>query len=159
VVKKRTIFWPVIIIILIVLVLSGLFVYSECQKLKAVRNLEVSFVSAEVEKLSLTKMTVGFTIKIVNPNDVDVTVGVFKANIFGNDVFLTKIEFPSVNLSSKESLQSHFSVNLNYLDIGSVILQAIKQKQLVWMIKGEYVLELPFGFKYPYSFEMTYVSK
>ena len=157
--KKRTVFWPVIIIVLIILAISGLFIYSEYQKLKAVQNLEVSFVSAEVEKLSLTKMTIGFTINIVNPNDVDVTVGVFKANIFGNDVLLTKVEFPSVKLASNESLQQHFSVELSYFDLGSVILQAIKDKQLIWTIKGEYVLELPFGLKYPYSFEKTYVNE
>lgn len=157
--KKKNWLWPVVVIFLIVALLVGVFVYYEYQKVTAVKNLEVSFVSAEVEKLSIAGMTLGFTVNIRNPNDISVDVGAFNVYVSANDVPLTYFGLPPMEIPAKESVQQHFSADFGYLDLGSSLVKAIKEKQLVWKIRGEYVLELPFNMKYAYKFEKEYIKK
>ncbi|MBW3016015.1 LEA type 2 family protein, partial [Candidatus Woesearchaeota archaeon] len=122
------------------------------KKIAAVRNLDVTFVKAELEELSLTGLTVGFTINVYNPNNLNVNVGNLRAKIFANNVSLAAVELPSFDLKAKGSLQHHFSVKLGYWDLGSALFNAIKEWNLSWRIEGVYELRLPFGFVYPYDF-------
>jgi len=158
-VGKRHWLVPVIVIFLIVLLLAGVFVYYEYKKAAAVQNLEVSFVSAEVEKLSVTGLTLGFTVNIRNPNDIGVDVGAFNVYVSANDVPLTYFKLLPMKISSKESVQQHFSADFGYLDLGSSLVKAIREKKLVWRIRGEYVLDLPFNIKYAFNFEKEYIKK
>lgn len=156
---KKKHWLPVVVILVIVALLVGVFCYYEYQKASAVKNLEVSFVSAEIEKLSVTGMTLGFTVNIRNPNTVSVDVGAFNVYVSANDVPLTYFGLPAMNIPAKESVQQHFSADFGYLDLGSSLVKAIREKQLVWKIRGEYVLELPFNMKYSFKFEKEYIKK
>lgn len=150
--KKRDVVKPVLVIILVILLLVAGFTYYQYKKITSVRNLEVDLVKAELEEISLTGLTVGFTIDVFNPNSIGVNVGNLRARIFANNVSLAVVELPSFDLKAKGSLQHHFSVRLNYLDLGSALVSAIKEWNLSWRIEGVYELRLPFGFVYPYRF-------
>jgi len=153
--KKRTgrIIFGIILAILLVV---GGFVYNEYQKVKAVKNLDVQLLDVTIEKISLQGIQLGFEIEIYNPNEIDVTVGAFNARIHANDIPLANISIPEpTNIPSLQSIQRKFSMNFGVLDLGIAVVRAIQQKEVVWKVQGEYVMQLPFGITYPYQFEIV----
>ena len=153
--KKSRLLWTIAAIIIIVLLCIAFVAYNEYQKLKAVRNLDVKLTDVKIEDLSWTKLTLGFAINVHNPNKIDVNVGDFKATIYANEVPLTAFELTPTSIPAQQSIQKKFSAQFDLLDLGTAFLKAVKEKRLVWMIQGEYTLNLPFGIKYPYKFSKT----
>lgn len=141
--------------ILIILVLLGLgfFAYREVAGL---RNLQITITEFSADRAGWTHFRFGFTVHIYNPNPFSVKVGNFKANVYANDVSLTSIELAEpIKIPLMYGIERTFYVDVNYADIGTVIFKAIWEKKLTWKIEGEYNVQLPFGFTFPYKFSST----
>ncbi len=150
--KKRTLV-AILIAVLVVLGLIGFYVY---QRIAAVQNLQVSLVDVKADQITWKGLRLGFTLQISNPNPVDVTVGRFNASLYANNIHLTYVELlEPIPLRPQESVQQTFYLTASYLDLGAVILESIKNKQTNWIVRGEYILQLPFGITYPYKFEIS----
>lgn len=141
--------------ILIILVLLGLgfFAYREVAGL---RNLQITITEFSADRAGWTQFRFGFTVHIYNPNPFRVTVGNFKAHVYANDVSLTSIELAEpIKIPAMYGVERTFYVDVKYADIGTVIFRAIWEKKLTWKIEGEYNIQLPFGFTFPYKFTST----
>jgi len=149
--QKKRFLW----IILSILLLVAGFAYYQYQKITAVKNLEIKLDNANLEKATLAGIQLGFTIEIHNPNKIDVNIGAFRARIYANEVPLTEINLPETKLPALQSIQKTVSLKLSYLEVGTAIIRAIQQKDVIWKVQGEYILKLPFGITYPYMFEIV----
>lgn len=148
--QKKRILW----IILGIFLLIAVFAYYQYQKIMAVKNLEIELVDISIEDIKLTHLELGLTISIYNPNRIDVGVEAFNASIYANDIPITNIALPPLFIPTDQEIQQKFSIKLGYFEIGTALIRAIEQKNVVWKIQGQYVVELPFGITYPYTFEI-----
>ena len=156
--RKKRVLW--IVLVLLVLIISvGLFVaYQQYQQYRAIKQLDVSLLRVTFEEVKLTSVRLRVELSISNPNTIDVSVGKFNATVFANSIPIALLSSEKLVLPAQESLEKQVSVELDYLDVGVVLLRALKDKQVTWSVKGEYVLELPFGMTYPYHFELVHQS-
>jgi len=146
---KKHLIWILVIIVLVV----GVFAYFEYEKISAVRDLDINIVGVAIEKVTYTSIQVGLIITITNPNLISVNIGEFRATAYANDVKISEIELPGGKLKPLETSEARFSLQVNFIDVGAALLKAIQERNVNWKIKGEYVLQLPFGLEYPYTFE------
>ena len=153
--KKRQ-NWQVLAAIIGIILVLCIFAYNEYQGIKAVKELKITLVEARIEKIELARTTLVFTLNAYNPNKVDVRVGTLQATIYANGAAITSVELPEpVMIPSGESYQQYFLIQLNHLDLGMALIKAIKEKTISWTIRGNYLLQLPFGIDYPYTFELS----
>ncbi len=147
----KGLYWTAAIIIL--LLALGIFAYKEVAGL---RNLQVTITEFSADRAGWTHFRFGFTVHIYNSNPFSVKVGNFKARVYANDVSLTSIELAEpFKIPALYGVEKTFYVDVNYADIGTVIFKAIWEKKLTWKIEGEYNIQLPFGFTFPYKFTST----
>ncbi len=138
---------------ILIIILLGLAVY-QYQKLTAVRNLQIELEEARVSHFSWTGLTVEMVIIVYNPNTIAVNVGEFHGVIYLNNIPVGEILTPPVKLLSGEHIEENFAVQAGYIELGAGILKAIKEGQVNLKVKGTYILHLPFGIEYPYTFEI-----
>ena len=140
--------------LIIIIVLLALAFY-EYQKLTAVRNLQVELEEARVSHFSWTGLTVEMVIILYNPNTLAVNVGEFHGVVYLNNIPIGEILTPPVKLLSGEHIEENFAIQAGYIELGAGILKAIKEGQVNLKVKGTYMLHLPFGIEYPYTFEIN----
>ena len=144
----------IIAVLVILLIVAGVFVFSEYQKIKAVQNLQISVDQISIDELKLSGAKIGFVVVFHNPNEIEVTTGEINAGVFANGVHVADVRFEPMLLAPGETLEKRSQISINYLDVSSALLQAFKEGDVVWKVKGEYTLLLPFGFEYKSVFEL-----
>lgn len=151
--KKRGVGFYILIILIIILLTGGYFVYYQYQQIKAVKELKISLAGVNLDQFTFTSVRLNFLVQVSNPNDIDVDVGSFYATISANNIPLAEIALPdALTIPAQKGVQQQFSLRLNYLDIGTVLVNAFQQKEVHWTVQGAYNLQLPFGITIPYTF-------
>jgi len=145
----------ILLVLLIALIIFASFAYYEYQKITAVEKLDVQIAELQASNFTLSGFTLEIRLDVHNPNSIDVTVGRFSASASANGIKLASINNPEpISIPKAGTIQQTTQARINYLNVGIAVWQAIKDKNVAWRVQGTYELELPFGIKYPYAFDV-----
>jgi LEA14-like dessication related protein len=147
--------YVIVVVVFVLLLTAGWVAYDQYVQLKAIQNLKVELLDVKIYEVTLSSLRINFIVQVHNPNPREVTVGKFGASFFANGVHLADFNSTApFKMVPLDSVQQQISVRLRYLDVGLVLLGAIRDKQVEWAAKGSYELQLPLGIVYPYRFEV-----
>lgn len=118
----------------------------------ALRNCQYSLKSVELAEATLTDMTLGLGVETRNTNDIDVEVDRMNYELFinGKKAFEGSMG-QGVKIAPGRTAMVNTSVNLNYIELGSALAQAVKDEQANYDLKGTTYLSSSLGtFAFPF---------
>jgi LEA14-like dessication related protein len=133
----------------------ALFVLSGCGFLArraALKNCQYSLSSVELAEATLSDMTLAVGISTKNTNDVDVEVDRMNYEFFinGKKAFEGTMG-QGVKIAPGRTETVTTSVNLNYIELGSALAQAVKDEQANYDVRGTAYLSSSLGtFAFPF---------
>lgn len=117
----------------------------------AVKNCQFSLESVDLVQATLADFTLCLKIGVKNPNTIDVVIDRLSYNFFVNEhsVFTGSTgEGSKIPASGSKTLTT--PVKLNYLDIGSALVSAIKERKAHYKLTGTVYFDTVLGtFSYP----------
>jgi len=119
----------------------------------AVKNCQFSLDGVDLIQLGLTDLTLGLKIGVKNPNSIDVVIDRLAYQFFVNDrsVF-TGSTGEGNTIAAGGSKVITTQVRLNYLDIGSAFVTAIKERKAHYKLTGTVYFDTALG---TFSFPVT----
>lgn len=137
----------------VIIIVLAILAYYAYEKISTVKNLDVTVTEIAAKDFSLTRFTLAITLEIHNPNKLEAEIGRFHAWVFANNVQVADFKLPEkITIPKGDTITRTVEFTINYLDLGASIVNAIRAKELTWIIQGEYDVQLPFGIPYEYTF-------
>lgn len=129
-------------IIAALLLVPAFFFLYEQQKINDLKNLNVTIAELTFKEFTTTEAQLTLSVNIHNPNPRTVTVGTFTANVHSNDKLVTTFELDKqLIIPAEEDVTHHFTIPLNYVRLGSAIINLIIQERANWNVTGTYNFE------------------
>lgn len=131
------------------LLLANCFIFQRV----AVKNCQFSLESVDLVQVALSDLTLGLKIGVKNPNSIDVVIDRLGYQFFVNEhgVFTGSTgEGSKIPAGSSKTLTTQ--VKLNYLEIGSAVVSAIREQKAHYKLTGTVYLDTALG---TFSFPVT----
>lgn len=111
-----------------------------------VKNCKFYLKSVEIEKISLSSLSLLFRIRIDNPNSIDVVIDRLKYDFFINNIkVFSGITVKGIKIPKGSSKEHSTTINLKYKDLGRGLWDAIKRREAKYSLKGRAYIDTPFG--------------
>ncbi|TES92240.1 MAG: hypothetical protein E3J87_05860 [Candidatus Cloacimonadota bacterium] len=133
-------------LLIIVIVLVVLIGCSEFMKRMVVKELEFSLKSVSLIEYDISTMTVKVALKAYNPNDIDAVIDRLDYSFYINEKNAangTTGRKVTVKAGKTETISTNLKIN--YLNLGSAILKAVKEKKADFRVDGTVFVETPVG--------------
>ena len=131
-------------IILAVLLIAGIVGYNAYQNY-VVKDLQVGLSKVSLNEITLSTTTIGVTLQVYNPSIVTAKVGSLEAGLAANGVPLARLKEAGFDVPPKQSVERDFNIKLSNIDLGLSLINAIKNRQISWQVKGNYTMDLLFS--------------
>lgn len=122
----------------------------------ALKNCEFRLAGTVIKELALTYLKLGIIIDVTNPNSIDVVLDRMRFDLYIND---TKVANATSNLKttipSGASVKVTPVVTLDYAQVGTAIISAIKNLSAKYTVIGTVYFDTPLG---TFSFPVTIVK-
>lgn len=137
---------PIIVGILIILAIAAGIWYvtqQEKQNVDDIKNLNITLAELTFKEATLTEAQLTLSVNIHNPNPRTVTVDTFTAHVSTNGKPITTFELDKqLIIPAEEDVIHHFTVSLNYAEVGSALINVILQQRADWNVTGVYNFEV-----------------
>nr|WP_240923465.1 LEA type 2 family protein [Thermococcus sp. 18S1] len=133
-------------IVVVVILLGGLYVYSEYEKRAALQNCEITLSDVRVASIGLTGAKLEIVFRIYNPNDVTATLDRIEYELYGNGEFLGYGYIDrSVDIPARSIRYVSSEFTLDYGGALKTIWSALKRGDVDWRVKGTLHIDTPIG--------------
>jgi LEA14-like dessication related protein len=128
---------------LVVILLSGC---TALMQRMAVKELDFSLERVSLVDYNLSNMTLKLDLKAENPNDIDAVIDRLDYSLYINDKNAangTTAREVTVKAGGTKNIST--SMTVNYVDLGTAILEAVKEKKADFKMEGTVFVETPIG--------------
>jgi len=134
------------VVILLILLIGGLYVYSQYEKRAALENCKITLYDVRVKSIGWTGATLEVVFQIYNPNDVTATLDRVDYELYGNGEYLGQGSIDrSVDIPPHSTRYVSSTFNLDYSGALKTIWSALKQGNVQWRVKGRVHIDTPIG--------------
>ena len=124
--------------IILLVIFSGFYLYTEYSKRTALQNCEIDLYDVRVRSIGLRGMDLDVVFEIYNPNSITATLDSMDYEIYVNDKHLASGTIRDrIDIYSYSSKNVETSIQVGYLDVGKAIWSAIQRGDVEWYVKEE----------------------
>jgi len=144
--KLKWIFGLGVLFIILLVIFSGFYLYSEYSKRAALQNCEIHLYDVRVRGIGLRSMDLDVVFEIYNPNSITATLDRMDYEIYVNDKHLASGTIRDrIDIYPYSSKNVETSIQVGYLDVGKAIWSAIQRGDVEWYVTGWAYISTPLG--------------
>ncbi len=144
--------------ILVILLIAGLYLFSQIQEKEAFKNVEMDFESVEIKNIDLQQITLNLNLNAYNPNKIPATLDGADYEIYLNGVYMGNGTFnEQLIIPPNETKIARSEVNIKYENLNQLLNitdEIVKNNGKVdIMIKGNAYVEFIGRINFPFKIE------
>ncbi len=144
--------------ILVILLIAGLYLFSQIQEKEAFKNVEMDFESVEIKGIDLQQMTLNLNLKVHNPNKIPATLDGADYEIYLEGIYIGNGSLnEKITIPSNETKIVRSEVNVRYENLNNLLNitdEIVKNNGKVdIIIKGNAYVEFIGKINFPFKVE------
>ena len=135
-----------IVVVVAIVIVVGMFVYTESAQRKAFEDVQISFVDVGIKNAGFTSATLDLVIQMHNPNNITATLDSTNYNIWMNNNYLGNgVIFERVDIPPFSTRNVHTDFEVSYLGVAASVVDALLGGQTTWRMSGVAYYDTVFG--------------
>ncbi len=144
--------------ILVILLIAGLYLFSQIQEKEAFKNVEMDFESVEIKNIDLQQITLNLNLKAYNPNKIPATLDGADYEIYLDGIYIGNGTLnEQLIIPPNETKIARSEVNIKYENLNRLLNitdEIVKNNGKVdIMIKGNAYVEFIGRINFPFKIE------
>ena len=124
------------IIIVIVLLMSGFFLYKYIADISALEKIDITVDSIQMKELQLKYCKLKLNINILNPTNEDISELSAEFNIFIANMKVGNGSFSAVTIPANDQVKRVIIIESYYADVGNAVIETIQRGTFELTING-----------------------